>query len=331
MMAKLALTSFALVLVLSATTVAQGRRPRPAPPEKALQYLPQSDAIIMIDTKRLLNEALRMVVGSDQAKQVIVNADVEKFKTLTGVDPRSFDGLTVSMRYTYPSEGMTKIVSVAIVRGRFDAKAMTAAMRAAVEGKYREEKFQGLTISVLAINDQIKVGAWNIRLKELGVCVLDPNTLAVGSPADVRAAIMAGKAGSRGNAALAALASRDPKALMSFGANITRQLLDNLGVGNDAVAKDVGSIKQLYGSISTETNGFACLLVARSGTPAEAAGVSEMVTGLRQLASFFIVRLPPPTRKLAQDALDGMKITTQSNETQIRFPVNAADLTTLIK
>ena len=70
----------------------------------------------------------------------------------------------------------------------------------------------------------------------------------------MRAAIEAGKKG-RANSELASLATRDPNAVISFGANVTRELLANLNVGNDTMAKDVNSIRQAYGSVgSTATD-----------------------------------------------------------------------------
>jgi len=69
-----------------------------------------------------------------------------------------------------------------------------------------------------------------VKVGELAICVLDANTLALGSVENVRAAITAGKAGAGSNQALAALASRDPNQLAGFGGNVTRALLDNLHV-----------------------------------------------------------------------------------------------------
>jgi len=46
------------------------------------------------------------------------------------------------------------------------------------------------------MNDHIKLaGLWDVKVGELAICVLDANTLALGSVENVRAAITAGKAG----------------------------------------------------------------------------------------------------------------------------------------
>ena len=184
---------------------------------------------------------------------------------------------------------------------------------------------------VLSVNDQMKVlGVWDMRVNELAICVLDANTLAIGSLPNVRAAIEAGKRG-RANDELIALASRDPKAVVGFGANLPRELMANLNVGSDTIAKDANSIRQAYGSIGTTETDVSLSLVARTDSPSSAKDVSDTVTGLKQLGAIFVVRMAPPRKALAQSALDNMKITTRGNEVEIKTQVAAANLASVIK
>lgn len=326
----------ALTLLLFAALVSgnpvPAQRARTNPPASSVKYLPASDALIVVNVRRLINEALPAVVAGDPAKLAQINADITKFKTRTGVDPRSLERVVVGMRYTYPSPNVTKVQTVAIASGTFDAKALIAAARAAAGDKYREEKYRSATISILGLNDQIKLaGLWDVRVNELGICVLDGNTLAIGSPENVRAAIAAGKAGVTSNLALATLAAGDPNALVGFAGNVTRALLDNLHVGTDTVARDIASIKQVYGSIGNNQTDLSLLVVARTGSVAEAKSVSETVTGLKQLGAILIARLQPPKKTLAQNALDSLKVTTVGNEVQIRTQLGTAGLAAFIK
>jgi hypothetical protein len=311
---------------------AQAQTRRPTRTSDVLRFLPASDSIMVIQTRRLLSEALPFVTGTDAAKTAQVDAGLETFKSRTGIDPRSFERIVLGMHYTYPSPDVTKIETVAIAHGKFDAKALVAAVRAAGGGNYREEKYRGATISVINLNDQIKLaGLWDMKIHELAICALDPSTLALGNPVGVRHAIDAGRAGLRSNAGLVALATRDANSLIGFGMNVTRALLDNLHVGTDAVAKDVTSIRQVYGSISNTQTDLSLLVVARTGTAAEAKGVSETATGFAQLGAILVARMPPARKKLAQTGLDNLKITTQANEVQIRTRIATADLASLIK
>ena len=328
---SLTLALFVVTLVLVSGLSAHAPFANTAMVADALSYLPASDAIALIDVRRLLNQTLPRILAQDPAKLAQANAEVEKFKARTGIDPRSFDRVVLGTRYVYPSPNVTKLETVAIARGTFDAKALAAAGRIAANGKYREEKYQGATIVVISINDQMKLfGFWNMKVSELAVCGLDSNTLAIGDLGTVRAAIDAGKKG-RASADLITLATRDPNAVIGFGANVPSALLANLNVGNDTVAKDAKSIRQIYGSLGSIENDLSLLLVARTETTDAAKNLGDTVEGLKQLGGILVTRMQQPRKALAQNALDNLKITTRGNEVEIRTRVDAASLASVIK
>ena len=300
-------------------------------PAEVLSYLPASDAIALIDVRRLLTQTLPRIFAQEPAKLAEANAELEKFKTRTGIDPRSFDRVVLGTRYVYPSPSVTRLETVVIAHGTFDAKALAAAGRLAANGKYREEKYQGMTIGILTIDDQMKLFAlWKMKVRDLAVCVLDPNTLAIGDLETVRAAIDAGKKG-RASFDLIALASHDPTAVIGFGANVPSAVLANLNVGNDTIAKDAKSIRQVYGSLGSIENDLALMLVARTDTVEAAKNLGDTVEGLKQLGAIIVTRMQPPRKALAQSALDNLKIATRGNEVEIRTRVDAASLALMIK
>jgi hypothetical protein len=331
-------SSFALAFALMALCSGFGsgsaqRKPasKSALPADVLSYLPASDGIALIDVRRLMNETLPRILAGDPAKLATANAEIEKFKTRTGIDPRSFDRVVLGMRYTYPNPRVTKLETVAIARGTFDARALAAAARIAANGKYREEKYRGATIMILSLNDQMKLfGVWDMRINELAVGALDPHSLAIGSLANVRAAIDSGIKG-RPGADLAALATRDPNAVIGFGANIPKELMATLNVGNDTIAKDANSIKQVYGSIGSTESDVSLMLVARTDSAESANNLNDTITGLKQLGGFFVGQMAPARKALAQSALDNLKITTRGTEVEIRTQVAAANLASVIK
>ena len=320
-----------LIVLLSSALVGQRQRTAAAASSEAASYLPASDAVAIIDVKRLLNETMPSIMGNDPAKLAQANAEVEKFKTRTGIDPRSFDRVALGVHFTYPNANTTKLETVAIAHGTFDAKSLMASARAAANGKAREEKYRGATITIINVNDQMKMlGVWNMKINELAICVLDPNSLAIGSPANVRAAIDAGKRG-RASADLIALASRDENAVAGFGANVPRELLNKLDVGNDTIAKDVSSIQQVYGSIGSTQTDVSLMLVAKTDSVQSAKNLGDTVQGLQQLGGLFIGRMAQPRKALAENALANLKITPRGNELEIRTQVTAANLAALIK
>ena len=318
-------------LVSSLTFGGQRQKTAPAAPPNIASYLPASDAIAIVDVKRMLNETMPSILGSDQAKLAQANAEIDKFKTKTGLDLRQFNRVAVGMRYAYPNATTTRLETVAIVHGTFDAKAVSASARTAANGKSREEQYRGLKITIINVNDQIKLlGLWNMTINELAICPLDANSLALGTLENVKAAIDAGKAG-RAPAELMSLAAKDPAAVMGFGANVTPELLATLEIGNDTIAKDVSSIKQVYGSVGSTQSDVTVMMVARTNSVDSAKNLGDTIEGLRQLGTIFIGRMAQPRKALAESALNNLKVTARGTELEIRTQVAAANLAALIK
>ena len=330
---KFAVIIPALVIigVYSLSLAEQRQRPSAPAPSNTASYLPASDAIAVVDVKRMLRETMPSILGGDAAKLAEANAEVDKFKTKTGVDLHAIDRVVIGIHYTYPTATSTRLETVAIAHGTFDARAVAASVRAAAKGKSREEKYRGATITIINVNDDLKlIGLWTMRVNELAICMIDQNSLALGTPANVRAAIDAGKAG-RAPAALMSLATRDPNAVIGFGANITPELLSKMDVGNDTTAKDVGAIRQIYGSVGSTQTDVTMMMVARTDSIESAKNLGDTVEGLRQLGGIFIMRMAQPRKALAESALNNLKITARGNEVEVRTQVTAASLAALIK
>ncbi len=315
---------------LSATRPADAQTAKPG--ADAFSFLPQSDGIVVVDMRRLMDDTLPRVFATNSEKLTQVNADLDKFKAKTGIDPHSFDRLVIGARFTKPSPSVTKLEPVAIAQGKFDVKSLAAAGREASQGKVREEKYHGATIMTFTLNDQIKLfGFWNVKVTDLSVCALNNSMLAIGRPENVRAAIDAGRMRRRLNTDLIALATRDPQAVIGFGANLSRDLLANMDVGTDAIAQDLSSIRQVYGAIGAPNTDVSLAVTARTDTAMSAKNLSDTVTGLKQLAGFMIFSMKPDKRALAQGALENLKITTRGNELEIRTQFAAANLAAVMK
>ena len=323
--------ALAIALASSLLFAQRQRATAPAAASDIGNYVPASDVIAVINVKRMLNETMPMILGRDPAKLAQANAEVDKFKTRTGIDPRSFDRVVFGMRYTYPSPNTTKFQSVAIAHGTFNAAALVGAAKLAANGKFREEKYRNTNIVIVTVNDQMKVlGLFDMHVSDLAVCALNENSLALGTIENVKAAIDAGQRG-RAPADLIALATRDPNAVAGFGANLSPELLGKLDVGNDTLAKDVSSIKQAYGSLGSTQSDVTMMVVARTDSNDAAKNLGDTVEGLRQLGAIFIGRMAPPKKALADSALNNLKVTARGNELEIRTQVAAANLAALMK
>jgi hypothetical protein len=289
--------------------------------------LPESDAVAQIKLRQLLNEAMPRILSGNSTRLAEVNASIETFKTRTGLDPRMFEQLALGVRFSFPSPGVTKAQTVALANGTFSPAAMVAAGRVAANGNYREEKYQGKTIHIFKLDENIRMaGLFDFRIAELAAAPLDANVLALGDLAGVRAAIDASRSKKRVNADLIALASRDPNAVIGFGANVTEQLIGNLDIGNAPIAADLSKLRQVYGSVGTNEKNLQLFLAARAVNAEAAKNLGDTLEGLKQFGALFVGRLSGAKGVLAKSALANLQIVTQANELQIRTAVAQADI-----
>ena len=267
------------------------------------------------------------ILANNPAKLAEVNANIDKFKDRTGLDPRMFEQVALGIRYMYPSEGVTRLQTVALANGSFSASGMVAAGRIATNGKYREEKYHDKTIYIFTLEENIKMlGVFDFRIGELAAAPLDNNILALGDPIAVRGAIDASRARKQANAELIALASREPNAIIGFGSNMTEQLVENLDIGNAPIAADLKTLRQVYGSVGTTASDLQLFLGARAVNAEAARSLSDTLDGLKQLGTFFVGRLSGAKGVLAKSALSNLTIAANANELQIRTSVAQAEV-----
>lgn len=305
----------------------QVRRATSVPRSTLAATLPASDTIALVKVRRLLNEALPAMLSNNPAKLSEVNARIDNFKTRTGIDPRAFDELALGLGYEYPSPQMMKVSTVALAQGTFNASALVAAGRKAAAGKYREEKYQGKTIYVFTLEEQLRVfGVLDLKIRELAVAPLTANVLALGDAKRVRSVIDASRGPKRANADLISLATQNPNAIVGFGGNVSPTMLGRLRIGNDAVAKDLAAVRQIYGSVGMTDKDLEVLAAARTADPGSARSLGATVEGLTAFAGLFTNRLPAARAALAKSALGNLKVTVQGNDLQLRTAVAQADV-----
>jgi hypothetical protein len=326
--------ALAFSLLVSAISFSQTTRRRSAATDvpTLLTALPPSDAVALIKVNRVLDEALPKLLAENPTKVAEVNDELAKFKTQTGLDPRSFDQIALGLQYTYPAEGITKVRTVAIARGSFNSGAILAAGRVAAKGKYVEQRYQGKTIYIFTLDRQIRIlGLWYMKVADLAVASLDGNMIALGDLEGVRGVIDARRTQKQANAELIALASRDPNAILGFGGNVSEALLQNLRVSNDGIARELTAVRKVYGTLGMTSADLELMLAARTVDTYSARNLGDTVEGLKQFGALFINRLSAAKGTLARTALNNLKITTQGNELQIRTAVAQSQVAPLMK
>ncbi len=292
--------------------------------------LPASDAVVMIDAKRVLGEALPRALASDPPRLAKINADIDNFRTRTGINPRDLQRVAIGMKFV-PAAGGTRVETVALASGSFNPSVITAAARLASNGKYREEKYAGKSVSIFTLSEQIKMlGVLNIRAGEIAFAPLDNNTLAIGDLSNVRAAIDAAAGRNRVSAEVLNLASRHANALVSFGGNVPQSFVANLEFPNEEIKRALASVRQGYGAINMSAKGFEVVTTARTDNADAAQSLGNTIEAVRQFAPFLINMMRGEQKELARVALDNLKVSTTGNEVNLRLEMSDANIALLI-
>lgn len=326
--------TLALGVVLAATTLhAQtgGRATSAASAARAqtaatnlLASLPTSDAVMSVDVRRLLSDALPRAYNNNQAELARVNSEIDKFKASTGLDARTIERLVVGVSYKQTATGQTLVETVALARGNFRAASFAPA-----NSRMQEQKHAGKTIQVFNVGANVKLaGLFNLRVTDVAVAMLDANTVAVGKLERVRAAIDAHAGRGRVKPEIAALATRDANAILGMGGNIPASLTQNLDMGN--ISKSIASVRQFYSTLGTTANGFNMLTALRTENASAAQSLSTMITGLKQLAPFALGQMPAARQRPLRSLVENSKVGTEGNEVLITLELAQVDVAALI-
>ena len=320
-----------------------------------LSTFPESQALLYVNSRRVFDEALPRIVPPQELEKVF--GDIQK---QSGFDVRSIHFVALGVRYKEPFSMKTPPDFVVMVKGSFNADAMLSLLRVATEGSYTQEKYGERTINVFKFKkeeskeaqggeqqtQQAKPQGSPFPISEIAAVTFDANTLIVGVPGFVRAAIDAADGGQgRVRAELIDLVARNPDNLMSVGGDLPSSLLDMMkGMGmpqNEEAARVIGSLRQLQFAVNMNATDFGAQTVVRTDTPENAQVLNGFVTmGLgfgRMALDGQIKKVPadkPGEREAMQavlDALGSLRNAANNNELQIDVSVPQATVASLVQ
>ncbi len=293
--------------------------------------LPASDAVMVLDVRRLLSEGLPRAYNNKPAELARVNAELDKFKATTGLDARSFERVAVGVSYAQTATGGTLVETVVVARGAFNAATLVAAARPAANNRVREEQYAGRTIHVFGVDSRVKLlGLFNARLTDVAFTALDANTLAVGKLERVRAAIDAHAGRGRVSPDILALATRDANALVGAGGNVPASLTRNLNIGGGNLSQSIASVRQFHSTLGTTATGFNLLTALRTENAGAAKTLSSTLTSLKSIAPFAIGQLPAPRARPLQNLVENTRVGAEGNNVLITLQLAQVDVAALI-
>lgn len=284
----------------------------------SLASLPEADTIIYINPQRILNEAVPKFMPAKDVEDM--RKGFEMVKAQAGVDPTKIDYIVIAVRFKKPTADLNfqPPEFLAVASGDFNADSLLGLARMASQGKLRDEKYGTKTLGLMTIDPLVKMAEQNPLLKsftEVGIVSLNANTIAVGTPGYLRAAIDAGDGKDRISADTLNSLVRDPNALLSMAGapwHAFAKTFGMLGTETNARAPRCDSkLGDFYVALTMDATNFMLRGVSNADNPDTAKIISRLDSSLLAYATQTI---PDAT---AKSLLKNIAITAEGDE--VRF------------
>ena len=257
----------------------------------ALASFPESQAVLYVNARRIVNELLPRVLPPAEYQKML--AEVQK----GGFDVRDLDYAAVAVRFAQPAPANGLPEFIVVVRGGFNPDALLAIGRIAAGSqnvKTRQESYGSKTLDIIDTESVSKIMGDGDKSKggaggepksnpypEIAVTTLDSRTLVAGVPAYVKAAIDAAAGQGRLNPSTLELAAREPQALWSLTAAIPPSLSDSVhkyGVpSNEELDKTLAWMKQISLSQGMDALNITFHAALLTDQPEHASALSGLV------------------------------------------------------
>ena len=324
-----------LLLTTGLTALAQEALRVATTPNQAvlssLSTLPEADTLVYFNPPRIINEAIpRFMPEKDVAQMRMAFEDIKKN---VGVDPNKIDYIVVAARFRKPAADLSFVPPefMMVLGGDFSADSLITLARMASGGKLRDETYGAKTLSLMTIDPILKEAEKNPLLKsfaEVGLVALSPTSLAVGSPAYLRAAVDAGEGSGRISVQSLNSLLRDPNAFVSAAGSPWTSFSKMFGLrGTETTPRTPQCDSQLgdfYVGVTMDAANFMLRGYMHADNPDTARIINNLFTGLMTHASF----VPD---KNAQAALKTLSLTAEGNEVVLRADIPQQVLLDFIK
>ncbi len=289
----------------------------------SLASLPEADLLVYLNPQRVINEVLpKLMTAKDIEEMRKAFDDVKK---AVGVDPTRVDYIVLAVRFKKPTDDLNfqPPEFMLLASGDFSAEALMVLARMAADGKLRDEKYGTRTLGLMTIDPLVKEAEKNPMLKsltEMGIISVNPNTVAIGTPAYLRAAADASDGKDRISAATLNSLVRDTNALASIAGTPWSSFAKSFGMlGTETKARAArcdSSIGNLYAALTMDATNFMVRGVMNADNPDTAKIFSNLYSGILRYA---VSSIPDAS---AQAMLKGLAITSEGDEVMLRadFP-----------
>jgi hypothetical protein len=325
-----------LVLVVTSIGLAVDTPPVKKRAAGLVGMLPASDVVAVVDSKRILNDALPRVLAANQPMLAKITGTMDSYQTKTGIDPRKFDQVVVGLKAKPSAAGKAKFEAVAIARGDFSSAALITAAKTASENKFREEKLGERTIYVFSIRDvAAKINDPKHRSMiehfgengEMAMTAIDANTIAFGSLARVRETVQGGTAVAPDILALLPTAGSP---IVAFAGHMQEGMANLLPLNKDELGMNLAAIRYVAGTMDIAEGNATVHMMARTAKPDQAQSLLTQIQGLQTIGKAILGNSPRPDRQVYARMAENAKLARQGSEVTLDLQVPQSDIDILV-
>lgn len=333
-------------LVSAAASFAQTKVSAARQTNDLVSQLPAADGVVQINTKRLLDEALPVILAEKPTELAKITGFIDELKAKTGLDARQFERVAIGMKFVQVRGKEIDVDPVILAQGSFNAGAMIAVGKLAANGKYREEKVGGKTVYVFSVKEvageaqknlpgdknadkAMKLGS-RLLSGEIAAVAVNTNTLALGKPAQLRAMLLPANSRNKVSADLVGLINRNQNAVVSFAGTVPAFTATMLDLKNDEFGRILASLRQISGAMDVAGTDMTMLLAARTDSPAQAEKLEETLLGLQMLGTSIFSSSGKEKDKALLRMIETLKIARNANEVQLNATLPQIELSKFI-
>jgi hypothetical protein len=304
--------------------------------------LPASDGVVTINTQRFFADALPRLLSGNQTLMADLIAKLDRMQEKSGIDLRRFEYAAVGVSIRKISDNEIDVEPVIVARGNIASEEVFAAAKAAANGKYREERFDGKVIYLFsakdlaaqnrpAIGDAKTAGmidnVINKLASEVAVSSVGPNTIVFGYPDRVRETI---EAKSRVGTDLTELLNRKPISVVNMAARVPEGLGVFLPLNDDDLGNTLNSVRFLFGNLDIAGDRLSMNVTARTQQNGQAQQLLETLDGLRAFGGMLLGSSKRPDQQMYARLLNGAKFTRNGNEVTLDMKIPQSDVDALV-
>ncbi|HEY0544682.1 MAG TPA: hypothetical protein VGC91_04725 [Pyrinomonadaceae bacterium] len=284
----------------------------------SLSTLPESEALVFLNAPRIVNEAIPRLLPEKENQDF--RKQLDEIKAFTGIDLHNVEFVVLAMRFNKPANGTLYPLPEAMfaMRGDFNAEALIGMAMMMSQGKLKDEKYGSHTLSILKLDDIAKDASKNpfgVAYSEIALTTLDPQTIAVGNTAYIKAALDAADGRGRIKAERLQSALREPNALITFSGSPITAFAKSFGL-RMAEPQDNCNCGTRFGDyyvgLNMDAQNFKLTGAMNADNPETAGIIRNMLSGLFNEAKS---RVPD---KSAQSIMNEMKLIAEGSEVMLQ-------------